>query len=161
MSPSVISGLRIDLARAEDASVIADLIRRAFQSQAELYDVDDLPPLNETEESILEAMSANVVLKAVHEDSIVGSVKGELKDGICHIGRLVVEPELQGQGIGRALTAALEERFPDVQRFEIFTGHLSDTALGLYESLGYVRYETKVVHDNVTLVYLKKSVPRN
>jgi ribosomal protein S18 acetylase RimI-like enzyme len=95
----------------------------------------------------------------VAEDSagaVIGSVRGEMRGGCCLVGRLVVEPELQGRGIGRALAAALEARFAQAERFEIFTGHRSAPALHLYESLGYTRERTEYVHERLDLVFLSK-----
>ncbi|MBW6468752.1 MAG: GNAT family N-acetyltransferase [Coriobacteriia bacterium] len=140
-----------------DAADIADLTRRAFAGQAALYEDDTLPPLSDTAETVLDAMGRGTVLVA--EDtagSIVGSVRGEMRGESCVVGRLVIEPALQGLGIGRALACALEERFASTDRFEIFTGHRSEPALHLYESLGYARERTEYVHDRLSLVFLAK-----
>lgn len=149
----------IEIAGASDAEPIADLVRRAFRSQAELYDDDTLPPLAESAGTVLTAMSEGVVLKAVHDGTIVGSVRGMMRDGTCLVGRLVVEPDHQGRGIGRALARAVEERFPQAERFEIFTGHLSESALRLYESLGYRTARRERMHERLTLIHLTKRGP--
>lgn len=148
--------IEIRTARAADAETIADLTRRAFTSQCELYGVWDLPPMSDTAQTVLDAMDRGVVLVAEENALIVGSVRGELRDGTCHVGRLVVEPERQGAGIGRALAREIEARFPQAARFEIFTGHLSAGPLHLYESLGYVREREVPAGEAVTLVFLGK-----
>lgn len=147
----------IRTATAADAAVIADLTRRAFASQCELYGVTDLPPMADTAESVLHAIDGGVVLVATLDDRVIGSVRGEMVEGVCLVGRLVVEPELQGAGVGRALSMAIETHFPEAPRFEIFTGHLSAGPLHLYESLGYIREREQQVADEVTLVFLGKS----
>jgi predicted N-acetyltransferase YhbS len=140
-----------------DAGVIADLTRRAFAEQAALYSDDTLPPLSDTAETVLDAMEQGLVLVAEDADgSVVGSVRGVMREGCCLVGRLVVEPGMQGHGIGRALASALEERFSSAGRFEIFTGHRSEPALHLYESLGYELKSTEYVHERLTLVFLAK-----
>jgi ribosomal protein S18 acetylase RimI-like enzyme len=140
-----------------DADVIADRTRRAFAQQAALYSDDTLPPLSDTADTVLDAMDRGVVLVAEDADgAVVGSVRGEMRGECCLVGRLVVEPEVQGRGIGRALASALEERFASAGRFEIFTGHRSEPALHLYESLGYARERTEYVHERLTLVFLGK-----
>ncbi|MBE0417970.1 MAG: GNAT family N-acetyltransferase [Coriobacteriia bacterium] len=141
-----------------DAAAIADLTRRAFAQQAALYADDTLPPLGDTADTVLDAMERGVVLVAEDDaGSLIGSVRGEMREGSCLVGRLVVEPTLQGRGIGRALARALEERFPSASCFKIFTGHRSAPALHLYESLGYTRERTEYVHDRLTLVFLAKA----
>ncbi|MDF1541900.1 MAG: GNAT family N-acetyltransferase [Anaerosomatales bacterium] len=140
-----------------DAPTIADLTRRAFAEQAALYADDTLPPLSDTAETVLDAMGRGTVLVAEDtEGSVIGSVRGETRGESCLVGRLVVEPALQGLGIGRALACALEERFPSADCFRIFTGHRSAPALHLYESLGYVRTRTEYVHERLSLVFLAK-----
>jgi len=142
-----------------DAAAIADLTRRAFAQQAALYDDDSLPPLSDTAETVLGALERGVVLVA--EDTtgaVVGSVRGEMRGECCLVGRLVVEPRLQGRGVGRALASALEARFQHAASFEIFTGHRSEPALHLYESLGYERVRTEPVHERLSLVFLSKRV---
>jgi ribosomal protein S18 acetylase RimI-like enzyme len=141
-----------------DAPVIADLTRRAFAQQAAVYEDDSLPPLQDTAETVLTAIERGVVLVAEDSDGeVIGSVRGELREGCCLVGRLVVEPALQGRGLGRALASALESRFANADRFKIFTGHRSEPALHLYESLGYTRIRTEYVHERLTLVFLEKA----
>jgi len=110
----------------------------------------------DTARTVLNAMGRGMVLVATLHDQIVGSVRGEMLNGVCLVGRLVVEPERQGAGIGRALASEIEMRFPKAARFEIFTGHLSAGPLHLYESLGYVREREQQVSETVTLVFLSK-----
>ncbi|MDP2232630.1 MAG: GNAT family N-acetyltransferase, partial [Actinomycetota bacterium] len=144
-------------ATAEDASAIADLTRRAFASQALLYEDDSLPPLADTAQSVAAEISTGwVVLVAEVDGVLVGSIRGVLRDATCHVGRLVVEPDLQGRGLGRSLAMQLEACFPDAERFEIFTGHRSEPALGLYESLGYSRERVIPVHERLSLIILGK-----
>ena len=152
------AGISIRDALPADAAAIADLTHRAFAQQAALYEDDTLPPLADTAESVRVAMERGVVLVA--EDgtgSLIGSVRGEMREESCLVGRLVVEPAHQGRGIGRALTSELEERFPSAACFKIFTGHRSTPALHLYESIGYLRTRTEYVHERLSLVFLEKT----
>ncbi|MDZ4180564.1 MAG: GNAT family N-acetyltransferase [Coriobacteriia bacterium] len=140
-----------------DAEQIARLTRRAFATQCELYGDWTLPPMSDTPESVQASIERGIVLIAETNGALLGSVRGELRDGVCHVGRLVVEPALQGRGIGRLLAEAIELEFPDASRFEIFTGHRSEGSLHLYESLGYARHHTEKVHDGLWLIFLGKS----
>jgi ribosomal protein S18 acetylase RimI-like enzyme len=105
---------------------------------------------------VLEAMRSGVVLIAEENGLLLGSVRGESRDGACLVGRLVVEPERQNLGIGRMLALAIEAEFPAARRFEIFTGHASERSLHLYESLGYERVREEPVHERLSLVFLTK-----
>jgi len=143
-------------ARGEDAAAIADLIHRAFEAQCRIYDDWTLPPMRESEASVLNAIEDGVVLVAEAEGRLIGTVRARITGGSVHIGRLAVELDSQNLGVGRALTRAAEGAFPDADRFEVFTGHLSAGPLHLYESLGYRRVRTQVEHERLTLVFLEK-----
>jgi len=145
----------IEPANADDLEEILALQKLAFQSEAERYNDDTLPPLTQTLEGIRADLERMVLLKASVDGRIVGSVRAYAEGDTCHIGRLVVHPDFQRRGIGRQLMHEIERRFPHVQRFELFTGHASTPALRLYEGLGYTEIKRKAL-DTHTLVFLEK-----
>lgn len=149
--------LIIGAAAEEDAEAIAALIRLAFESQCKLYDDWTLPPMSETAASVLDAMRSGTVLVARINGRLVGSVRAAARGDTVDVGRLVVDPAVQGRGVGRALTLEVERVFANARRFEIFTGHRSEVALGLYESLGYRRFRTASLCPSHDLVYLEKT----
>lgn len=154
--------MRIEHAIPDDAEEILALIKRAFTPVAEQYGDPSLPPLAETIEAHRAVYERAVVLKATDDGHIVGSVQGiPQDDGSCYIARLVVDPEFQGRGIGRALAIELESHFPDASRFSLFTGHLSGETLGLYASLGYEETRREVASDRLTLVWMEKHKGRD
>ena len=86
-------------------------------------------------------------------------MRGQVHDGTCLIARLVVAPDVQGRGIGRALLAAVEAAHVGrVARFALFTGHRSEGNLRLYRSTGYVETHTVELDASVSLVHLVKGV---
>jgi hypothetical protein len=50
----------------------------------------------------------------------------------------------------------IERRFPQAERFRLFTGHRSAKALHIYAELGYRESRTEYVHEDLTLIYLEK-----
>ena len=147
---------RIMQASPEDAGLILDLQKLAYESEARLYDDWTLPPLTQTVPGLLEEFATAVVLKAMDGDRLVGSVRARETDGRCEIGRLIVRPELQGRGVGTMLMRNIEAAFPQVRGFELFTGSRSEGNIRLYERLGYRRSHEKVLSAAVTLVFLEK-----
>ncbi len=143
-------------ATPEDAEAIVQVVHAAFRPTAGLYDMESLPPLEDTPEGLVADLACQVVLKAVEDGRIVGSVRGEVADGTCKVGRLVVDPRYQGRGIGRALMREVERRCSGVRRFELFTGHLNAASLHLYTDLGYEPFRTERVSDTLQLIYLCK-----
>ncbi len=146
----------ITLASVDDSTAILDFQRLAYQSEAAIYDDFSLPPLTETLEEWRSQFSGRVVLKAVEQGRIIGSVRAYQDGKTCHIGRLIVHPDYQRQGIGTQLMQEIEASFGAAERFELFTGHRSATAIRLYERLGYKVFKQEPVHDRLVLVFLQK-----
>jgi GNAT superfamily N-acetyltransferase len=151
----------VEIARATtvDAPAILDLQRVCYRSEAELYDDYNIAPLLQTLEQLTEEMGSVVILKVCDGDRLIGSVRARECDGACCIGRLIVHPDRQNQGVGRQLMTAIEACFPAATRFELFTGERSDKNLSLYAKLEYREFSRVRLSANVTLVYLRKSSP--
>lgn len=146
----------IEPAAPADAGELLTLQRAAYLPEGALYHDFTLPPLTETLDEVRAAIASQTVLKAVAGTRIVGAVRGRCDGDTCHVGRLAVAPDLQGQGVGTALLRAVEERFPGVRRFELFTGRRSAPNIRLYRRLGYREYPTTGTHPD--LIYLEKVV---
>jgi GNAT superfamily N-acetyltransferase len=142
----------------EDAETILVLQLLAYESEARRYNDWSIPPLVETLTSVRGQIAAHVVLKAMLGERLVGSVRGLMADGVCEVARLSVHPEMQRRGIGAALLAAIEARFP-AATFELFTGDRSEGNLRLYRRHGYVETHRQAVSPAVSLVYLRKPAP--
>jgi GNAT superfamily N-acetyltransferase len=147
-------------AEPADAEAIHALQILAYQSEARRYDNWSIPPLVEAVDAVREHIERHVVLKALLGNRLAGSVRGVVEDGICTVGRLIVDPELQQRGIGAALLEAIEARHPDVTAFELFTGDRSDGNLRLYRRHGYVETHRQPVSPGVSLVFLRKPARR-
>ena len=143
-------------AQVEDAREILDLQKLAYQSEAEIYHDDTIPPLTQTLKEITTDFRNQVFIKASVDGRIVGSVRGQLKQGTCSIGRLIVHPDFQNQGIGIRLMDEVEKYFPEAGRFELFTGHRSERNKYLYRKLGYQVFRRQPVNSDLTLLYLEK-----
>jgi ribosomal protein S18 acetylase RimI-like enzyme len=148
--------MMITEATIADAAAILDLQRTAYQSEAQLYNDWSLPPLTQTLEDLRASYAGHIFLKAVVAERIVGSVRARSEKGTCHIGRLIVHPEYQGQGIGSRLMAGIEKLFPHVERFTLFTGEKSVANIRLYRRLGYSEIKRQAISDKVVLVFMEK-----
>jgi ribosomal protein S18 acetylase RimI-like enzyme len=133
-----------------DMAEILALQKVCYYQEAEIINDFTIKPLLQTIKEIGRDLQEQLILKAVLGKRIIGSVRAYEKDGSCFIGRLIVRPDHQNQGIGKRLMGEIESRFK-VNRFELFTGSRSVKNIFLYHKLGYLEFK----QEN-SLVYLQK-----
>lgn len=155
MAAVTLSTRPLDVAHAGE---VLTLQRAAYVPEARRYRDPELPPLVQTLEEVrTELGRADVVGLGVWDGGrLVGSVRLRVDGAVAHLGRLVVAPDRQGEGIGSDLLAACERVLPpEVGEIRLFTGSRSEATIRLYERVGYVRqYQTPAgTHD---LVHLTK-----
>ncbi len=148
--------MKIELAKMEDAPEILALQKLAYRSEAEIYNDFSIPPLTQTLEELLGEFETHTVFKALLDTDLVGSVRTRVKGNTCHVGRLIVHPRVQNQGAGSLLMAFIERYHPDVERFELFTGHRSVRNLYLYRKLGYNEFKRERINDSLVFVFMDK-----
>ncbi len=146
----------IERASVEDAGEILKLQKLAYLSEADIYNDHSIAPLKQTLKEIRDDFNRQSFLKASIDGTIIGSVRAYQENGTCHIGRLIVHPDYQNQGLGTLLIKAIEEQFKQAKRYELFTGHRSERNLHLYKKLGYTQFKSESPGENLTIVYLEK-----
>ncbi|HEX2946657.1 MAG TPA: GNAT family N-acetyltransferase [Clostridia bacterium] len=146
----------IEKALYEDLEEILALQKLAYQSEAMICNDYGIPPLTQTIDGIREDFHNQIILKAVGDNRIIGSIRAYEKDGTCFIGRVIVHPEFQNRGVGKKLMLAVEDMFPECHLFSLFTGKNSVKNLYFYGSLGYKQVREEYIHDTLTFVYLEK-----
>ena len=145
-------------ANIDDAHEILQLQKNAYIIEAEIYNDFLIPPLVQTLDEIKKEFEECVFLKAVDNGQIIGSVRASLDDsGTCYIGKLIVHPDFQNQGIGTDLMNEIESFFEDCNSFELFTGYKSNKNMKLYEKLGYSQYKLEKINDELSFIYFKKA----
>jgi len=131
------NNLRIEKAEFDDLKEILALQKLAFQTEAEAHGNYDIEPLKQTYESICADFSTYTFLKVTQNNRIIGSVKSRIKDGTVWVGKLIVSPDFRKKGLGKQLLNEVEKRYPDAERFQLFTAASSIHNIRLYESVGY------------------------
>lgn len=139
-----------------DLSEILDLQYLAYQSEARLFDNEDIPPLKQTLADVENEYQRGIILKAIDDDkTIIGSIRAFCDNGTVYIGKLMVHPSKQGQGIGTQLLLEMEKQYPK-QRYELFTSTRSEKNIVLYKKLGYKIFDEKQVTEELRFVYMEK-----
>ena len=149
----------IEIVKAErtDLPEILELQKIAYRSEAELVNNYAIQPLTQTLQELEHEFAKGVVLKAVHaaaKGKVVGSVRGVVSGNTMRIGKLMVHPDSQNQGIGTRLLLEIEKQCP-AQRYELFTSAMSGRNLQLYTKHGY-KEARRQENSGVTLVFLEK-----
>jgi GNAT superfamily N-acetyltransferase len=155
------SDVVISAVEPADAGEILTVQRAAYVTEAQIYGDVRLPALVQTYDELVDELSSGIAVKATLHRRIVGAVRARSEDRILHIGRLVVAPDVQGHGIGTRLLMSLERQAPaTVDRFSLFTGHLSTANLRLYQRLGYAEAHREQLRPGIVLVHLEKPAGR-
>lgn len=148
----------IKKAQKEDLEGILKLQYLAYQSEAELFGNMAIPPLRQTIEEVYDEFQKGVILKAVDDrEVIIGSVRAYQDGETVYIGKLMVHPSKQGQGIGTQLLLEMEKQYPR-QRYELFTSTRSEKNIALYQKLGYKIFDEEQVTEELRFVYMEKMI---
>lgn len=140
----------------DDLPAILTLQYLAYQSEAKLFHDPDIPPLKQTLPEVQEEYEKGIFWKACSEGGqIIGSVRAYEENGTVYIGKLIVEPKYQRQGIGTCLLKKVEEEYQE-KRCELFTSTRSKNNLKLYQSLGYRVFRERAVTEELKFLYLEK-----
>ena len=146
----------IKKAQKEDLEEILKLQYLAYQSEAKLFGNMDIPPLKQTIEEVYDEFQKGTILKAVGDGGvIIGSVRAFCDSGTVYIGKLMVHPSKQGQGIGTQLLLEMEKQYLN-QRYELFTSTRSEKNIALYQKLGYEIFDEEQVTEELRFVYMEK-----
>jgi ribosomal protein S18 acetylase RimI-like enzyme len=149
--------MKIIRANIKDLPKILDLQYLAYESEAILLNDYNIQPLKQTLDETKKEFNNGIVLKAIDEDNnIIGSIRSSLKNKTLFVAKLMVHPEHQNKGIGRALLYEIE-KYSDFERAELYTSSKSTKNLNLYEQVGYRKFkEEETAAKDYKFVYMEK-----
>jgi ribosomal protein S18 acetylase RimI-like enzyme len=148
--------VKIEKAEREDLNKILELQYLAYQSEAALFGTNDIPPLRQTLNEVVEEYNVGTILKMVDENGIIiGSVRAKENNDTVYIGKLMVHPDYRGNGFGTKLLSEIEHLFPN-KRYELFTSTRSVDNIRLYQKSGYKIFSERIENDELTFVYMEK-----
>ncbi len=134
-------GLEIHVATAGDAAELSTLQRACWVSEAIANASLDIPPLTESLQAVRQGLREWRTWVVRDSGRLVGSVRGRRSaqdPSTWEVSRLMVAPDLQGRGIGRALLAFAEGAAPeDARTLWLNTGRGSADNLRMYKKAGY------------------------
>ena len=143
-------------AEKKDLVRILELQKICFHAAAVQCNDFNIPPMKQTLEQLEQEFETMLILKVQSNDEIIGSARAYEKDNTCYIARVIVHPASQNKGIGKLLMKAIEGHFPNVMRYELFTGFKEEKNLYIYKSLGYIPFKEEDLNERVRFVFLEK-----
>lgn len=154
---SAMPDVSISLVEPVDIGEVLTLQRAAYVTEAQLYGDSFLPPLTQTYDELALELAASIAVKATRGHRILGAARARIDGTILRVGRLTVAPDAQRHGIGSRLLVKLEQLAPaTIETFTLFTGHLSEANIRLYQRLGYTETRRERLKPGVVLVHLDK-----
>ena len=149
--------VEIHEAEIADIDEIIKLQRLSYQSEAKIYNDWSLPALTQTVESLRGEFVNSIVLKAIANDEIIGSVRATMSEGTCKIGRLIVHPDFQKQGVGSRILNQIEMLHSHALNFELFTGSKSLRNIKFYQQHNYSISHTEALAKNISIIFMVKA----
>ncbi|GAA6526471.1 tRNA (guanosine(37)-N1)-methyltransferase TrmD [Intrasporangium sp. DVR] len=132
--------LMVDIRPAEPADVpeLFTLTKACWVQEAIANDRLDIPPLVETLDELRGSLAQTQTWIARAGARLVGSVRTHVRGDDLFISRLMVAPDLQGNGLGRRLLRWAEESAPGGTRtISLLAGARSTDNLRMYRKAGY------------------------
>jgi GNAT superfamily N-acetyltransferase len=135
-----IAGADLRPAVPEDAAEILVLQRCCWVDEALANDTLDIAALHESLDDVRGWLDEWETWCVRIAGRLVGAVRARRFGDSWEIGRLMVAPDLSGQGVGRWLLAYAEAQAPDdVGTIALFTGARSVRNIAMYERAGFHR----------------------
>jgi tRNA (guanine37-N1)-methyltransferase len=148
-------------ARPGDAGELLTLQRACWVQEALANDsLADIPALHESLDDVRAWMATWSTWVVRSEGRLVGAVRGRLESSpagpVWDIGRIMVAPDLQGRGLGRALLEHIEAvAVPEATSYVLFTGASSADNIRMYKKAGY-RVRTDIEAPPLAVVLTKR-----
>ncbi len=121
-----------------DAGEILTIQRACWLQEQQANPDAWVPALHESLDDVRAWLSEWTVLVMRRDGRLVGGARGRLEGEVWELGRLMVAPDLQGQGLGRVLLEAIEAAAPPAATsYTLFTGAGSADNLRMYKRAGY------------------------
>jgi tRNA (guanine37-N1)-methyltransferase len=121
-----------------DAGEILTLQRACWVQEAIANDGLDIPALHETLDDVRAWMAEWDTWVVRRAGRLVGAVRGRLEGDAWDIGRIMVAPDLQGQGLGRVLLEHIQAVAPEqATSYVLFTGAASARNHRMYKKAGF------------------------
>lgn len=132
-------GVSIAPATAADIGELLTTTHACWLIEGRRHETFDIPPITETYDTLRDSLAEWDTYVVRSGGRLIGSVRGQRRpNDAWHIGRLMVVPDLQGRGLGRALLEFIQDAAPQGTReFELIAGKNSLGNQRMYKKAGF------------------------
>ncbi len=147
-------------ARLEEAAALAEISRRAFDSDLAVgAPGPGGPPGYDSADWQGQAMGWGEYHAVVVDGQVAGgAIVLRAGPAHCELSRIFLDPSWHGRGIGRQVMALLFEAYPQAQRWTLDTPAWNRRTRRFYESLGFVDVGRRSTPAGFELVLYERSV---
>jgi ribosomal protein S18 acetylase RimI-like enzyme len=137
--PNGMNDWNVERASESDSGEISKLYKTIWTPYNNVFPLDLIANRMPSAREIQTAMEKKVFFMVRNGARIIGVVRGTLEHGACLLDRMVVQPEHQGKGVGKALTQHVIDyaRAKKCHKVWLDTSPILKDAVGLYEKMGF------------------------
>ncbi|WP_449623072.1 GNAT family N-acetyltransferase [Robertmurraya sp. Marseille-Q9965] len=133
---------------------VLSLQRQAYKIEAAYIGTEDIPPLKETMEELLQC--GEEFIGYFVEDTLAGVLSYKFTKGVIDIHRVMVHPSFFRRGIAGSLIHYIEDKTDSAEFVIVSTGAENAPAVKLYQNLGFEVLDQSVFGDLVVTNFKKK-----
>lgn len=151
---------QLHLQTNEEVLTLLALQIASYRVEAELIGFDDIPPLRDGIQSILEAKETffGFFVDGQEGRTLAGAISFEREGSIVTICRMMVHPNFFRRGIASSLLQhiLIEQERKGATRFIVSTGSANSPALRFYEGFGFIVRRVFTVPPGVSLTTFER-----
>jgi GNAT superfamily N-acetyltransferase len=149
--------LSVVKATTEDAVLLTQMQREAFEKEADLFRIEKNrgPGGYDSLERNTELIEQGRMFKIIFSEEVVGGAVVTVENRTkARLNRIFISPRKQGNGIGSQAVCVIEGMYPEVLSWELDTPYWSIRNQRFYQKLGYHRTTLSLEPGSGFIIYI-------
>jgi GNAT superfamily N-acetyltransferase len=138
------------------ANEVLNLQKLSYRVEAEIINYDDIPPLGETINDIID--SIETYLAFYEGDEIAGVLTYEIDEDSLTICKMMVHPNHFKKGIASMLLNHIFKLDVMARRIKVSTGAKNTPAIQLYIKYGFIEVDDIKINENLSIKLFEKII---